>query len=760
MDRYSDNANNAYGLSSVYSSLRNAQQAGDLETLQQILDARPEFEFVDDDPGLLAILAVVYFYLQQTDNAQRCMNDIDPCLLEDTDARADYGLALLLAGRTEEAEAILEKTCAEPDAGAEAFVRLGGAKITRNKLFEAEQAFQTALDRQPERAEWLNNLGGVKFRLGLYQEAIDYYDRALSLKPGFSQSVQMRTRALKAMDRMDEIIDEARETVANHPDDPRNHLSLAILQQQAEQFRQAEATLGAAVDRFPDRDDIKQTLVNLLMEQQAYWRAGLKLKEWAEDREEPDWTSLALNRARIEARFLDTAEASLDELEETRLSEEPVFAVLRAKILIERARADEAVDILYEAIERFPGNGEIRVLLAHTLTTLGRLDEAEVYQQQTAASNPMAIVNRVAAHNNKADDSEIEQLEKLFTSETLESDQRARVGFVLAPARDKRKEHDRAFEVLKTANELTRRRLNYNWKEHRNFTQKQINCFTEEVVENLSDKGWLDTNRPIFVLGMPRSGTTLTEQILCSHPEVYGAGELNWVPKIRNLMPKVVKDGKTYPEAMQVLTEQNLKSAASYYLKRIAEQENESPRVVDKMPHNFDNLGLIALMFPNATIIHMDREPRDVAVSNFFQNFAARQGLMGFAYDLEDIGHMLNDHIRIMEHWHELFPGRIFELNYQKLVSDPENVIAKLLDHCGLEWDDRVLKFYETKRPVRTASIRQVREGIYTSSAEKWRRFESWLDPLERVLAEGYKPPEESDEAAGISNVIAGPTGV
>jgi len=746
--------------SELRNSLRMAQQQGDVSTLQQIVDNHPELEFIDDDPDLLAIMATVYFYLQQTSTAQRCLEDIDPEALSDTDAEADYGLALLLMGRTEEAERILEKVCHKPDAGPEAYVRLGGVKVAQNELSQAEQAFQNALDRQPDRAEWLNNLGGVKFRMGQYQEAIDYYDRALTLKPDLPQSRDMRPRALKALDRVDELIEEAQDELDKNPEDPRLHLRLALIQRQSEQWRQAEATLNAAIDRFPDRDDIKRVLVNLLMEQQTYWRIGLKLKEWVEERDEPDWTMLALNRARIEARFLDTAEESLNQLADTPLADEPNYAVLRAKILVERARAEEAVDILYEAIEQFPGNAEIRTLLAHTLTSLGRLDEAEVYQTQTAATNPMAIVNRVAAQNNEADDSEIEQLEKLFEAPNLESDQRARVGFTLAPARDKRKEYDRAFEVLSQANELTRRRLNYDWRTHRRFTQRQIENFTREIVEQLTGKGWNDTIRPIFVLGMPRSGTTLTEQILCSHPDVYGAGELNWVPRLRSLMPKVVEGGKQYPEAMQVITGQNLKSAANYYLKRLAEQEDESPRVVDKLPHNFDNVGLISLMFPNASIIHMDREPRDVAVSNFFQNFAARQGLMGFAYDLRDIGHMLNDHDRIMAHWHELFPGRIYELNYQQLVSDPENVIADLLEYCGLEWDDRVLEFYKTKRPVRTASIRQVREGIYTTSAEKWRRYEDYLDPLEEILEEGYKILEEADETNKFQNVIAGPTGL
>jgi tetratricopeptide (TPR) repeat protein len=742
----------------VRAALRAAQQAGDVGRLQALLAQHPELEFTED-PDLLAILAVARAYMQQRDLARACVAEIDAGALSDTAAHADHGLALFVTGETAAAAAVLQDACGRGDAGFEAFMRLGALEVTRENLSAAAEAFEAARQRNPNKAEIISNLGGVKFRLGDYQAAVELYDQALARNPELPQPREMRAKALLALDRADEMIEEAQQTLDKDPSQPARHLYLATVQMQAEHWAQAEATLDAAIDRFPERDDLRRALVNLLQQQKATQRLGLKLKDWAEAREEPDWTWLALNRARIEARFLDAAERSLDEIAETPLADEPSYPVLRAKILVERARADEAVDVLYDAVERFPGNAEARNLLAHTLTSLGRLDEAEGFYDDTAAQNPMAIVRHVEGQDNRADDTEIEQLEKLFGSVRLEPDARARVGFTLASARDKRKEYDRAFEVLNDANALARRRLNYDWRQHRRFTQRQIATITPEVVERLSGLGCDWSNRPIFVVGMPRSGTTLTEQILCSHPDVYGAGELNWVPRLSSLMPKVVQGGRPWPEAVEVLTERNLKSAAKYYLDRVAAQENESPRTVDKLPHNFDNVALIALMFPNAPIVHLDREPRDVAVSNYYQNFAAAHGVMGFAYDLRDIGHMLNDHDRIMQHWHALFPGRIFELNYQRLTADPENTIAELLEFCGLSWDDRVMRFYETQRPVRTASIRQVREGIYTSSTEKWRRYADFLDPLEEVLAEGYKPLDEAEPQARYRGVIAGPTG-
>ena len=719
--------------------LRRAQQDGDTSTLAQTLRAYPEIED-SDDPNILVILSLVFRFLERPAAAQYLFDRVDPQHINDAAALADLGLARLMSDDVEGARTALEAACARPDAGYEAYMRLGALELAEDQLSAAAHAFEAARVRNPEKAEVLSNLGGARFRQGAYQEALERYDEALLLNPNLLQARQMRGRTLLALDRADELVEEAREIFEAKPDEPEAHLYLASVQIQAEQWAQADTTLSSAVETFPESDDVKRAWAGFMSNKRATYRLGVTLKAWASERSEPDWTSLALNRARIDAGYLDTAETALNELAQTDLADDPAYPVLRARLLIDRARAEEAIAVLSEALARHPGNTEARSLTAHTLTSLGRLDEAADYHDRMAATHPMAVVQQVEGRDGVADDVEIGQGGKLFRAPLLEPYARARGGFTLATAHDRRGEYDQAFPVLNEANALARRRLRYDWRRHRALTQRQIDVITPEVVERLSGLGCDWSRRPIFVIGMPRSGTTLTEQILCSHPDVYGAGELNWMPRLRALMPKVVEGGLPYPRAMEALSERNLKSAAKYYLDRLATQEDRSPRTVDKLPHNFDNVALIALAFPHAPIVHLDREPRDVGVSNYFQNFVAAQGLMGFAYDLSDIGHMLNDHDRIMRHWHALFPGRIFELGYERLVSDPEATIRELLAFCGLDWDDRVMRFYETQRPVRTASIRQVRQGIYGSSAEKWRRYADFLDPLETVLSEGYRP--------------------
>ena len=251
---------------------------------------------------------------------------------------------------------------------------------------------------------------------------------------------------------------------------------------------------------------------------------------------------------------------------------------------------------------------------------------------------------------------------------------------------------------------------------------------------------------PIFVVGMPRSGTTLTEQILCSHPAVFGAGELDLMPRLTRLMPQVIKNGQPYPQCLHAFTAHLREEAVRFYLKGLQHHDTEHAYVVDKMPHNFMQVGLIALIFPSATIIHIQRDPRDTALSNFQQNFKAKHGGLGYAFDLEKIADELNSYHRMMEHWRAVLPGRMLEIRYEDLVADQERVSRAMLAHIGLDWDEHLRDFHKTERAVRTASVAQVRERIYTTSARKWRRYEPYLQPLLARLEPALTAPYESAE--------------
>lgn len=395
---------------SLLSQLRAVQQSGNPDTIQAFFTEHPELEFVDDADSLALVSACLNFLVRQNE-ALSMLEEIDPDKLTDASAVADFGLSLFLAKQTDKAKSILSEACRRSDAPDVAFGRLAVIELTEENIVSAALGFERAIDIDPTNARWVNNLAGCRFRQRRYQEAIDLYDRALVLDPGLTLSRQMRTRALLALDRADEMIDEAREQLEKNPEIPELLLALALIQKEADRFSQAEATLSAAIDRFPERDEFKRAIINLLMEQQSYNRLGLMLKDWVEEREEPDWTSLALNRVRIEAKYLDTAEESLQDLQDTPLADDPQYSILQAKILIERSRGEEAVQLLEDTVARFPGNTEAMNLLAQTLTSLGRLEEASAYYNDVQMVNPMAILQHIEDQGYKGDSGEIMQLE-------------------------------------------------------------------------------------------------------------------------------------------------------------------------------------------------------------------------------------------------------------------------------------------------------------------------------------------------------------
>ena len=236
---------------------------------------------------------------------------------------------------------------------------------------------------------------------------------------------------------------------------------------------------------------------------------------------------------------------------------------------------------------------------------------------------------------------------------------------------------------------------------------------------------------------MPRSGTTLVEQILAGHSQIHGAGELGVIPSaIAGLerWERRTGSGRHYPDCVDDLSADVVAGITASLLKDLRETlPDDAPEirhVVDKLPHNFENIGLIKLLFPNARIISVRRDPRDIAISNYFTDYAAKHGGMGFAYNLQWIGEQLADHNLMMHHWNQVFPGEILEVRYEDVVSDPEREARRMLDYVGVQWEPQVLDTSELDRPVKTASVWQVRQPIYQTARERWRRYEGFLTPL------------------------------
>ena len=355
----------------------------------------------------------------------------------------------------------------------------------------------------------------------------------------------------------------------------------------------------------------------------------------------------------------------------------------------------------------------------------------------------MVAVQLINSKNYKPDDAIIEKLKLIARNPYTPEQQRENLCFALALACDKRKEYVDAADFLREANVLNRKKIKYNPDEFSNRCQRHIRFYTTAQGPHRANP--IDSNKPkpIFIVGMPRSGTTLTETIIGTHSLVAPCGELSGIPKISRFINKNYPKLKPYPECIDELGPRMLAGMANSYIDQLPEEGTDAIYTADKLPHNFVNVGLIHRIFPDAPIIHVMRDPRDNGLSNFQQNFGAKYGGMGFAFDLEHLASEINNYWRLMKHWRKIgIP--MLEFWYEDLVNEQEVMSKALINYCGLPWEKQVLEFHKLERRVKTASVGQVRNKMYKSSAQKWRNYEELLKPmidaLDTSVVEFYEP--------------------
>ncbi len=318
--------------------------------------------------------------------------------------------------------------------------------------------------------------------------------------------------------------------------------------------------------------------------------------------------------------------------------------------------------------------------------------------------------------------------------------------FALGKANADVKDYRRSFRHLLAANAAKRATIAYDERSTFDFFERIEQIFSAQLIASKSGGGD-PSRRPIFVLGMPRSGTTLVEQVLASHPAVHGAGELT---TLGDVVMRAPWQGIGYPEYVPLLNQAATRAIGAEYLKRLAVLAPEGERVTDKMPLNYYFAGLVHLALPNAVIIHTVRDPIDTCVSCFSTLFKLHE--QSHTYDLGEIGRYYVRYQRLMAHWRRVLPeGRILDVRYEDMVDDLEAQARRILAHCGLPWDERCLAFHRTDRPVRTASAAQVREPIYKKAVGRWRAYEEWLKPLlaELGTTETVAPIASSQSGAG-----------
>jgi tetratricopeptide (TPR) repeat protein len=401
---------------------------------------------------------------------------------------------------------------------------------------------------------------------------------------------------------------------------------------------------------------------------------------------------------------------------------------LKAAALGKIGGFDEAIELYDEVLKGAPDQPKVWMSYGHMLKTVGRLDDGVAAYRRAIGLAPSlgevwwSLANLKTVRFGAAD---IAAMQAALAQDGLSDEDRFHLDFALGKAFEDARDHAASFAHYAAGNELRRESLDYRAEETTRFVDRSIAVATPELFAARAGQGCPD-RAPIFVLGMPRAGSTLVEQILSSHSLVEGTSEL---PDI----PALARTGD-YPERLADLSADALRGLGEEYLKRAAVQRrSDKPYFIDKLPNNWAHVPFIHLILPNAVVIDARRHPMSCCFSNFKQHFARGQA---FSYDLDDMGRYYADYVRLMAHIDRVLPGRVHRVIYERMVDDSEAEIRALLAAFGLPFEDACLRFHETERAVRTPSSEQVRRPIFRDGVEGWQGFAPWLGPLEAALGD------------------------
>jgi tetratricopeptide (TPR) repeat protein len=632
-----------------------------------------------------------------------------------------------------------------------------------DRLDEAVANCRAALRLRPHYPEAANNLGLALLGQGKTDEAIAQFGEALRLKPDFAMACNNLGSALRLRGDLNEAETHFRQAVEMAPYLAEAQCNLGHLLLERHQPHEALESLRAAVRLRPDLAEVHNNLGNALREvgrlaeaRRSYAEALRinpnlamtynNMAQALQDENNPDharaWYERALQMEPKNARFLSNLAslfadaARYDDalaLYRRALQQEPTYA--EAHCGVGRVRHDqgcfeEAQAHYREALRHKSDLPGAHCALGTLREELGDFADAERCWR-TALRLDAGLADAHAALatllRSKLPDDDLAAMRRLLADPDLRDDLRAALHFGLAQVLDARGAYEEAGKSLQRANALalaTRRKRGqgYDPAAHARFVGGMMAACSQGFFERAGGFG-VGSERPVFILGLPRSGTTLVEQILASHSQVFGAGELRCG---RDDFEALAPEDDRALEALARLDPEAARRIAARHLERLRALNVDRPRLADKMPDNYLYLGLLAVLFPRAKFIHCRRDLRDTAVSCWMTNFRS----IRWANDPEQIAARFAEYRRIMSHWHDALPVRLLEVDYEETVADLEGVARRLVGWCGLDWEPGCLAFHAGKRPVRTASVRQVRQPVYRRSVGRWRHYEKSLGPL------------------------------
>jgi len=409
---------------------------------------------------------------------------------------------------------------------------------------------------------------------------------------------------------------------------------------------------------------------------------------------------------------------------------------LKAVILSRLGEYPESLAIYSDVLAEYPHNAKAWMSYGHALKTAGTVDACiDAYRKSIELAPGLGEVYWSLANLKtfRFTAAELEAMRAQLARSDLATEDRFHFYFAIGKALEDLEEYAESFQHYAEGNRLRRAAIHYDGAETTDHVQRSRTLFTREFFAERGDVGHQAPD-PIFIVGLPRAGSTLLEQILASHPQVEGTMELpDMVGLARDLGERKTRaQVSKYPEVLATLTPDELRALGGQYLAQTrVQRKTDAPFFIDKMPNNFLHVGLIHLVLPRARIIDARRHPLGCCFSGFKQHFARGQH---FSYSLEDIGRYYRNYVDLMSHFDTVLPGRVYRVLYERMIEDPEGEVRRLLDYCGLPFDERCMRFYENERAVRTASAEQVRQPLYRDGVDHWRHYEPWLGPLKDAL--------------------------
>jgi tetratricopeptide (TPR) repeat protein len=598
----------------------------------------------------------------------------------------------------------------------------------------ARDAFRAALVLGGDNGPLHEAAGRAAWLLGDWPSAVAHFDRASMLGPRNADLEVHLASALLEWGRPRAAQDVLRRVVRKAPERADARRLLGRAARSLDQWDEALAHYEAAIARAPEHGSDYVQLGELLEELGRLDEAIRAYRDASEVL--PNDAEVWLRLGGCFQTMGLAAEAEWHYEQAVRVNPgNPEAYVACGNMYCDTGRIEEAREYFRHARQAYPGFVPARIGEATLLERIGEDQEAlkglTELRRDFPKRPPLLLLAARLAKSPKGREASLGDLEACLAELPPHGFRELRSLFQFASARlcDRLERYTEAFRYFQAAS-AWRRRVKPFSREHIARDLKRMKTLyipSQTATVELTEQR--DERRPIFLVGMPRSGTSLAEQILASHPDVYGAGELGSLNEIiTEAEEQATRDTGEQSSCFAIAQLQKMQDA---YWEKLPEGGRQSVRVTDKMPHNFRYVGLILAMFPESKVIHCCRHPLDTALSCFMQNFAEGNA---YSHDLGDCGFFYRQYADLMDHWRSVFGEPFFELRYEVLVSNPESTVRALLDYCGLEWNDACLRFHENKRVVHTASYKQVREPFYTRSIGRWRHYAAYLRPLVEEL--------------------------